>query len=132
MGTGRLRNAIIAIAIPFGLIATRLPAAADTSLVVGKANSEAESIMTVNVGDDAGIFKKHGLDLKIEDFNGGGSRVVQALSPRSGVTAGCRIRLEQSRQWVRMKNVGDVQVGWMTTPPSCDAYWSFPQMPELD
>ncbi|HEY3919289.1 MAG TPA: ABC transporter substrate-binding protein [Stellaceae bacterium] len=83
MGTRRLRNAIIVIAIPVGLIAAQLPAAADTSLVVGKANSEAESIMTVNVGDDAGIFKRHGLDLQIQDFNGGGSRIVQALVANS-------------------------------------------------
>ena len=59
------------------------PAAADTTLVVGKAKSEAESIMTVNVGDDAGIFKKHGLDLQIQDFSGGGSRIVQALTASS-------------------------------------------------
>jgi NitT/TauT family transport system substrate-binding protein len=61
----------------------QLPAVAETDLVVGKANSQAESIMTVNVGYDAGIFKKHGLNLKIEDFNGGGARVVQALTAGS-------------------------------------------------
>jgi NitT/TauT family transport system substrate-binding protein len=65
------------------LAAFAASAAADTKLVVGKANSEAESIMTVNVGYDAGIFKKHGLDLQIEDFNGGGSRIVQALTAGS-------------------------------------------------
>src|ERR1700761_1719816 len=59
------------------------PAAADTTLVVGKANPEAESIMTVNVGYDAGIFKKHGLDVQIQDFTGGGSRIVQALTASS-------------------------------------------------
>jgi NitT/TauT family transport system substrate-binding protein len=60
-----------------------LSARADTTLVVGKANPQAESIMTVNVGDDAGIFKKHGLDLQIQDFDGGGSRIVQALTADS-------------------------------------------------
>src|ERR1700722_14358246 len=60
-----------------------LPARADTTLVVGKANPEAESIMTVNVGYDAGIFKKHGLDVQIQDFTGGGSRIVQALTAGS-------------------------------------------------
>jgi NitT/TauT family transport system substrate-binding protein len=73
----------IAFAIAVGSTAWSLPAAADTSLVVGKANSEAESIMTVNVGDDAGLFKKHGLDLHIQDFSGGGSRIVQALTAGS-------------------------------------------------
>jgi len=58
------------------------PASADTVLTVGKASSEAESIITVNVGDDAGIFKKHGLDLKIVNFEGG-SRIVQALIANS-------------------------------------------------
>src|SRR5215469_1415202 len=78
-----LRGAIVAaLAIGFGA-AMLLPCAADTALVVGKANSEAESIMTVNVGYDAGIFKKHGLDLEIQDFNGGGSRIVQALTANS-------------------------------------------------
>lgn len=57
-------------------------AAADTALVVGKANVEAESIMTVNVGDDAGIFKRHGLDLEIQNFEGG-SRIIQALTANS-------------------------------------------------
>ena len=36
----------------------------------------------VNVGDQLGIFKKHGLDLKIVDF-GGGSKMVQALTAGS-------------------------------------------------
>jgi len=73
------RVASVVIAMAVDLAASQLPAAADTTLNVGKANSEAESIMTVNVGDDAGLFEKHGLKLQIEDFNGGGSRVVQAL-----------------------------------------------------
>jgi ABC-type nitrate/sulfonate/bicarbonate transport system substrate-binding protein len=78
-------RAVSGAAFALSLVGTMgaLPASADTALVVGKANSEAESIMTVNVGYDAGIFKKHGLDLKIEDFNGGGSRVVQALTAGS-------------------------------------------------
>lgn len=84
MRTNGLRALVpTAIAGVMGLAALAGPAAADTKLVVGKANSEAESIMTVNVGYDAGIFKKHGLDLEIEDFNGGGSRIVQALTAGS-------------------------------------------------
>ena len=71
-----------ALAFAFGAAIASRPAAADISLVVGKANAEAELIMTVNVGDDAGIFKKHGLDLEIVNFEGG-SRIVQALIANS-------------------------------------------------
>lgn len=79
MGTRRWRGPILAA---FGTMlgATHvLPAAADTALNVGKADSQAELIITVNVGDDAGIFAQHGLHLQILDFNGG-SRIVQALT----------------------------------------------------
>jgi ABC-type nitrate/sulfonate/bicarbonate transport system substrate-binding protein len=48
-------------------------------LTVGKANPTSDAITPVNVGDELGIFKKHGLDLKIVDF-GGGSRMTQALT----------------------------------------------------
>jgi NitT/TauT family transport system substrate-binding protein len=56
-----------------------VPVAAQTALTVGKANSTSDAIIPVNVGDQLGIFKKHGLDLKIVDF-GGGSKMVQALT----------------------------------------------------
>ena len=55
------------------------PAFAQTALIVGKANPTSDAIIPVNVGDKLGIFKKHGLDLKIVDF-GGGSKMVQALT----------------------------------------------------
>src|ERR1700757_4255859 len=55
------------------------PAFAQTALTVGKANPTSDAIIPVNVGDKLGIFKKHGLDLKIVDF-GGGSKMVQALT----------------------------------------------------
>jgi NitT/TauT family transport system substrate-binding protein len=58
------------------------PASAQTALTVGKANSTSDAIIPVNVGDQLGIFKKHGLDLKIVDF-GGGSKMVQALAAGS-------------------------------------------------
>ncbi len=83
MSRSKLRGAIYAaIAMAIGSATAALPAMADTRLVVGKANAAAESIITVNVGDDAGIFKKHGLDLQIENFQGG-SRIVQALIANS-------------------------------------------------
>jgi ABC-type nitrate/sulfonate/bicarbonate transport system substrate-binding protein len=58
------------------------PASADTTLNVGKANATSDAIIPVNVGDELGIFKKHGLTLKIQDF-GGGSKMAQALTAGS-------------------------------------------------
>jgi NitT/TauT family transport system substrate-binding protein len=49
---------------------------------VGKAAPNAEAIIPVNVGDQLGLFKKHGIDLKILDF-AGGSKMVQALTAGS-------------------------------------------------
>src|SRR5262249_3662761 len=58
--------------------AASVPASAETTLTVGKASPTSDAIIPVNIGDELGIFKKHGLDLKIIDF-GGGSRMVQGL-----------------------------------------------------
>jgi ABC-type nitrate/sulfonate/bicarbonate transport system substrate-binding protein len=60
------------------------PAAASDAmtLVVGKAAPNADPIIPVNVGDKVGIFKKHGLDVKIVDFTGG-SKMAQALAAGS-------------------------------------------------
>ena len=74
------RGACAGIAVIAMGIATAAPAAAaDTPLIVGKANATSDAIIPVNVGDQLGIFKKHGLDLKIIDF-GGGSKMVQGLT----------------------------------------------------
>jgi NitT/TauT family transport system substrate-binding protein len=72
-------SAIIGLA---GFLAMPAPAFADTALTVGKANATSDAIIPVNVGDELGIFKKHGLDLKILDF-GGGSKMAQALTAGS-------------------------------------------------
>jgi NitT/TauT family transport system substrate-binding protein len=58
------------------------PAFADKALTVGKAAPDAEAIIAVNVGDQLGIYKKHGLDLKIVDFNGG-AKMIQAMTAGS-------------------------------------------------
>ncbi len=68
-------SAIVALTL---FLAAPVPASADTTLTVGKANATSDAIIPVNVGDELGIFKKHGLTLKIEDF-GGGSKMAQAL-----------------------------------------------------
>jgi NitT/TauT family transport system substrate-binding protein len=74
------RSALAGIAAIAVCIAAAVPAlAADIALTVGKANASSDAIIPVNVGDQLGIFKKHGLDLKIIDF-GGGSKMVQGLT----------------------------------------------------
>jgi ABC-type nitrate/sulfonate/bicarbonate transport system substrate-binding protein len=70
-----------AIAV-FVAAAASTRASAETMLTVGKANSTSDAIIPVNVGDKLGIFKKHGLDLKIVDF-GGGSKMVQGVAAGS-------------------------------------------------
>jgi ABC-type nitrate/sulfonate/bicarbonate transport system substrate-binding protein len=72
------RRVTIAIAL-FLAIAASARASADTALSVGKASATSDAIIPVNVGDELGIFKKHGLDLKIIDF-GGGSKMAQAMA----------------------------------------------------
>jgi NitT/TauT family transport system substrate-binding protein len=55
---------------PFG-------ARAEDTISVGKADAASTSFLPVHVGDQVGIFKKHGLTLKISDFTGG-SKLSQA------------------------------------------------------
>lgn len=57
-------------------------ASAQTTLTVGKAAPNADPIIPVDVGDKLGIFKKHGLDLKIVDFTGG-SKMATAVAANS-------------------------------------------------
>ena len=80
----RTFRALFCTALAMTLTAATIsrPALADTTLTVGKAAPNAEAIIPVNVGDRLGIFKKHGLDLKIVDF-AGGSKMVQALTAGS-------------------------------------------------
>src|SRR5580704_11310203 len=77
----RRGSSITAIAVCLAAAASA-PAAADATLIVGKANATSDAIIPVNVGDTLGIFKKHGLDLEIIDF-GGGSKMVQGLAAGS-------------------------------------------------
>src|SRR5579864_8859682 len=59
-----------------------VPAAAATTLTVGKASATSDAIIPVDVGDRLGIFKKHALELKIIDFTGG-SKMAQAMAAGS-------------------------------------------------
>jgi ABC-type nitrate/sulfonate/bicarbonate transport system substrate-binding protein len=72
----------IAVIAVFVAAAAPTPGSTETMLTVGKANSTSDAIIPVNVGDKLGIFKKHGLDLKIVDF-GGGSKMVQGVAAGS-------------------------------------------------
>jgi NitT/TauT family transport system substrate-binding protein len=69
-------------AIVLGSIVAAPAASAATTLIVGKAAPNADPIIPINVGDQLGIFKKHGLDLTITDFTGG-SKMAQAMAAGS-------------------------------------------------
>jgi len=71
-----------ALALAVAATAGAPMAVADTTLTVGKAAPNADPIIPINVGDKLGIFKKHGLDLKISDFTGG-SKMAQAMAAGS-------------------------------------------------
>jgi NitT/TauT family transport system substrate-binding protein len=68
-----------ALAAAIGTVAMALPAFADGTIIVGKAAPDAEAIIAVNVGEQLGMFKKHGVDVKIVDFEGG-SKMIQAMA----------------------------------------------------
>src|SRR5580692_10426464 len=76
-----LRRGVAGAAIGIALLAaaSARPASADTILTVGKASPTSDAIIPVNVGDQLGIFKKHGIDLQIVEL-GGGSKAAQALT----------------------------------------------------
>lgn len=71
-----------AIALAFAASVAAPVASAETALNVGKAQANADSIITVDVGFEHGFFQKHGLELKIMNFEGG-SRIIQALTAGS-------------------------------------------------
>ena len=66
--------------VALGVLAA--PSAAETSLTVAKAAATADNMLPINVGYELGIFKKHGLDLKIVDFDSG-SKMTQAVAAGS-------------------------------------------------
>jgi ABC-type nitrate/sulfonate/bicarbonate transport system substrate-binding protein len=72
----------VILAVTVGAMVMPFPASADTTLIVGKAAPDAESLIPVNVGEQLGFFKKHGIDVKIMDF-AGGSKMIQAMTAGS-------------------------------------------------
>jgi len=91
MSTIPLREAVLAaLAIALAPPGMGSIAHAAATLTVGKADANASPLLPVNVGDQAGIFAKHGLDVKIADFTGG-SKLMQAMAAGSvdiGFSAG--------------------------------------------
>jgi NitT/TauT family transport system substrate-binding protein len=84
----RMRSLVLAAAC--GSLLSGASASAEATLTVGKADANASPILPVNVGDQLGIFARHGLQVKIADFTGG-SKLVQAMTGGSidiGVAAG--------------------------------------------
>ncbi|HTV37037.1 MAG TPA: ABC transporter substrate-binding protein [Xanthobacteraceae bacterium] len=73
---------VAALAAAIWSLALTSIACAQTTLTVGKAAPNADPIIPVNVGEKLGIFKRHGLDLKIVDFNGG-SKMATAMAAGS-------------------------------------------------
>jgi NitT/TauT family transport system substrate-binding protein len=75
----KYRGACAALAAAAGAIVFATAASAGATLTVGKAAPNADPIIPVNIGEQLGIFKKHGLELKIVDFTGG-SKMTQAMA----------------------------------------------------
>jgi NitT/TauT family transport system substrate-binding protein len=77
------RRAIAAFVLcALGAASAALPASAETQLTVGTAHATADAELPASVGVELGIFKKHGLDIKLADL-GGDSRVIQGMTAGS-------------------------------------------------
>jgi len=68
----------VALVAGWAMVALAAPARAEDTVTVGKADAASTSFLPVHVGDKVGIFKRHGLELKISDFTGG-SKLSQAI-----------------------------------------------------
>jgi NitT/TauT family transport system substrate-binding protein len=75
------RSDLVAAALAFG-IASSPAAQAQTKVRVGQPQVGTFQFVPLQVGSEAGIFKKHGIDLEVISF-GGGPRVQQALAAES-------------------------------------------------
>lgn len=79
MSRDQFYRPIAALAVAAGILVLAPMASAETTLTVGKAAANADPIIPVDVGYQLGIFKKHGLDVKIVTFQGG-SKMAQAMA----------------------------------------------------
>jgi ABC-type nitrate/sulfonate/bicarbonate transport system substrate-binding protein len=76
------RLSLIALAFALSLLTAPLSAQAQTKVRIGQPQVGTFQFVPLQVGSEAGIFKKHGVDLEIISF-GGGPRVQQALAAES-------------------------------------------------
>lgn len=70
------------IVLALALAAVPVLAGAQTPLTVGKSIATASVMLPANLGVEFGIFKKHGVDVKVADFTGG-SKLMQAMAAGS-------------------------------------------------
>jgi NitT/TauT family transport system substrate-binding protein len=80
------RTFILAVTLAIAPVGAR----AETTLTVGKAIASALPMLPANLGVEFGIYKKHGLEVKVVDFTGG-TKLYQAMVAGSvdiGVAAG--------------------------------------------
>lgn len=81
---------VITVLVAWGSVIMGSAAFGGETLRIGKADANASPILPVNVADKLGLFKKHGLELRIANFTGG-SKMAQAMVAGSidiGVGAG--------------------------------------------
>jgi NitT/TauT family transport system substrate-binding protein len=86
---------LVALVAGWVLLLPAVMARAEDTVTVGKADAASTSFLPVHVGDKVGIFKKHGLALKISDFTGG-SKLSQAITAGAidvGLGAGTEMAL---------------------------------------
>jgi ABC-type nitrate/sulfonate/bicarbonate transport system substrate-binding protein len=76
------RPSLVALAFALSVVAAPPSAQAQTKVRIGQPQVGTFQFVPLQVGSEAGIFKKHGIDLEIISF-GGGPRVQQALAAES-------------------------------------------------
>jgi ABC-type nitrate/sulfonate/bicarbonate transport system substrate-binding protein len=76
------RSSLVALTFALSLLAAPPTAQAQTKVRIGQPQVGTFQFVPLQVGSEAGIFKKHGIDLEIISF-GGGPRVQQALAAES-------------------------------------------------
>ncbi len=89
------KTALRGIAAAAFVIACGSPAWAAEILHVGKAAQEASPLLPVDVGVQTGIFAKHGLEVEVANFSGGGKlhQAMEAGSIDIGAGAGPELAL---------------------------------------
>jgi NitT/TauT family transport system substrate-binding protein len=74
-----LRPVAITLAAVAGLVLACGPAGAETKMRVGKAQPNQFAFVPADIGVEAGLFKKRGLDVEVSAF-GGDAKMMQALA----------------------------------------------------